>query len=284
MENRWVFGLLLFPSLGFLLLFVIFPLIWAGTLSFTSYDLFQSQFEFIGLANYLSLFKDPGFYNSLKVTLTFVPLAVAGHIFLGLTFANLVNIPDLFGKRFISIIILIPWITPSLVAGFMWKSVLNVDYGWLNSILSSFGVEPINWLYDFPLISILLPNWSRGMAISFLILSAALQSIPSRIYEAAQLDGASPWQTFFYIKIPLMRYSLLVALLVGTFGTLRAFAMIYTLTGGGPMGQTEVFSVFIYKTAFSSMKLGYAGAISVVFSLVGLALAFIYIRSIKVEV
>ena len=211
-------------------------------------------------------------------------LAVSGHLILGLLFANLIRVKGIKGRRLISTAILIPWLTPGLVAAFMWRSVLNIDYGWLNHILEKIGLARIDWLFDLPLLSILLANWSRGMAVAFLLLSAALEAIPESTYDAAKIDGCSAWQTLAFIKIPMIRYSILITLLVSTFGTLLAFDMIYGLTGGGPLSKTEVVSIFIFNGAFRDMALGYAGAVSCVILVLALGLGLFYIRSIKVEI
>jgi multiple sugar transport system permease protein len=278
---------LLIPSLGLLVGLFVFPFFWAFAMGFSNYNLWADAgegYRFIGFQNYIRLLQDADFYNSLRITLVFLFLALSGHLFLGLLFANLVRTKGIIGRRLVATAMLIPWLTPGLVAAYMWRSVLNVDYGWFNSILETIGLGRVNWLFDYPLLSILIPNWSRGMAVAFLLLSAALEAIPESIYDAAKIDGASGWQTLIHIKIPMISYSILVTLLVSTFGTLLAFDMIYGLTGGGPMAKTEVFSIFIYHEAFRDMALGYAGAFSSVVLIITLALGLIYIRSIRVEI
>jgi len=277
----------LIPSLALLGIFVIFPLFWAIIVGFTNQTLWgetAKNFKFVGFRNYVRLINDPDFYNSLRVTLIFIFCAVGGHLLLGLLFANLLRIKKILGKKVIFASILIPWVTPPLVAAYMWRSVLNLEYGWLNSILVSIGLNRIDWFGSYPILSILLPNWSRGMALAFLILFAALEGIPVYIYDAAKIDGSSSWQTFIYITLPLIKYSILVTLLISTFLTLSAFDMIYALTGGGPASQTEVFSIFIYTKAFKDMFLGYAGALSSILLGVSLILGIFYIKSIRVEV
>ncbi|HUZ16890.1 MAG TPA: sugar ABC transporter permease [Spirochaetia bacterium] len=286
MTNNRTYVAFLIPSLGLLVLLLLIPFCWAVGLGFTNFSLwgtFGQKTRFVGIANYVRLFTDAGFYNSVKVTLLFLFLAVAGHLVLGYLFADLIRIKGIVGKRLISTAMLVPWLTPGLVSAYMWQSVLNVDYGWLNSILQHIGIAKINWLFAHPLLSILFANWSRGMAVAFLLLSAALEGIPESVYDAARIDGASTWQTVVRIKIPMIRYSILVTLLVSTFGTLLAFDLIYVLTGGGPLNQTEVFAIFIYNQAFKNMALGFAGAASTVILLITLALGIGYVRSIRVE-
>ncbi len=287
MTNNRTYFLFLVPSLGLLVLLLLVPFLWAVGLGFTNFSLFGTfgqKTQFIGLANYVRLFTDADFYASVRVTLIFLFLAIAGHLVLGYLFADLVRIKGVIGRKLISIAMLIPWLTPGLVSAYMWQSVLNVDSGWLNAILEHIGLGRVNWLFAHPLLSILLANWSRGMAVAFLLLSAALENIPETVYDAARIDGASTWQTLVRIKFPMIRYSILVTLLVSTFGTLLAFDLIYVLTGGGPLNRTEVFAIFIYNRAFKDMALGFAGAASTVILIITLALGIGYVRSIRVEV
>ena len=257
------------------------PFFWTVALGFTDFNLWGDPTRgtsFVGLRNFARLMQDRDFYNSTAVTLSFVLLAVIGHVALGLLYANLIRVPRIRFTKVISVSMLIPWLTPGLVVGYMWRSVLNVDYGSLNDLLQLIGLARFDWLRNYPLISILMANWSRGMAVAFILLSAGLESIPSTVYDASKIDGASAWQTFLYIKIPMIRYSLLLTVLMSTFGTLLAFDMVYGLTGGGPLGRTEVFAIYLYNEAFGHMALGYAGAASTVILMLTVGLGLIYIR------
>ena len=273
----------LFPSLGIIIFIFLIPLIWALNLGFTDYSLDKIEWHFIYFKNYFSLFNDSYFINSIKITSIFIFFAVGGHLILGLVFANFYTIKELKFKKTISVLILIPWLTPGLVEAFMWRSVLNYEFGWLNSLFEFFGLERVDWLFDYPMLSILLANWPRGMAIAFLLLVAALKAIPEDIYDSTKIDGCNSLQTLIYIKIPMIRYSILVTLLISTFGTLFAFDMIYGLTGGGPLGQTEVISIFIFNNAFEDFSLGYASAISTIVLILALILGLFYIKSLKIE-
>ena len=272
------------PSLLLLTALFVVPFFWAIGMGFTNLNLWSGEeTRFIGFDNFKRLFRDAGFLNSVKVTLIFLAAAVSGHFVLGFLFANLVRIKGIWGRKIIQISMLIPWLTPGLVAAYMWRSVFNTDFGWLNQILVGVGLERVDWLISYPLLSVLIVNWSRGMAIAYLLLSAALSNIPESVYDAAYIDGANSWQTLTKIKIPMIKYSILVTLLFSTFMTLLAFDMIYGLTGGGPMSRTEVFSIFIYHNGFQDMQLGYAGAISTVILLISLVLGVAYIRSLRVD-
>ena len=273
----------LIPSLGIILFVFLIPIIWALNLGFTNYNLERIDWNLIYFKNYFSLISDADFINSIKITSIFIIYAVGGHLILGLIFANFYIIKELKFKKTFSILILIPWLTPGLVEAFMWRSVLNYEFGWLNNFIVFLGLERVDWLFDYPMFSILLANWPRGMAIAFLLLVAALQSIPEEIYDSTKIDGCNSIQTLIYIKIPMIRYSILVTLLISTFGTLFAFDMIYGLTGGGPLGQTEVISIFIYNNAFEDYSLGYASAISTIVLLFALILGLFYIKSLRIE-
>lgn len=273
--------LFLVPGLAMIMAVFVAPFFWTVALGFTDFNLWSDPTlgtSFVGLRNFARLIQDRDFYNSTAVTLSFVLLAVIGHVALGLLYANLIRVPRIRFTKVISVSMLIPWLTPGLVVGYMWRSVLNVDYGSLNDLLQFIGIVRIDWLRNYPLISILMANWSRGMAVAFILLSAGLESIPSTVYDASKIDGASAWQTFLYIKIPMIRYSLLLTVLMSTFGTLLAFDMVYGLTGGGPLGRTEVFAIYLYNEAFGHMALGYAGAASTVILILTVGLGLFYIR------
>ncbi len=264
-----------------------FPFIWTIIMGFTNFNLWAPAGEmtkFIGLANYKRLFKDVAFLNSIKVTLSFVFAAISGHLVFGFLFANLLRLKEIRFKGLVSAALLIAWLTPGLVAAYMWRSVFDGTYGWLNTFIGFFGHDPVDWLKVHPLMCILLVNWTRGTAMAYLLLSSALSDIPVSVYEAAKIDGTNTLQTLLHIKLPMIKYSILVTLLVSTFSTLLAFDMIYGLTGGGPMGKTEVFTIFIYNNAFQDMQLGYAGAVSTIILIISLLLGMFYIRSMRVEI
>lgn len=280
--------LVLLPSLVLLLAFVIYPALYSVYLSFTNEALTGAAAlrpRFVGIRNYTRLLNDAKFWNSLFVTFVFVMgSAVIGQFVLGLISAMALRRPIRF-RQFFSSIILLPNAAPEVVAGFMWISMLaGGEHATLSRIVAFFGVNPADWLNAFPLSMIIIVNTWRGIATAMILLTAGLSTIPSEIYEAARMDGATPSQMFRRITLPLMMPTILLYMLISAVSTIAVFGLVYALTRGGPGGATEVVSIYIYNQSFTAFQLGYGAAVAVVVLLISLILGIGYVRAMKVEV
>jgi multiple sugar transport system permease protein len=280
--------LVLLPSLVLLLAFVIYPALYSVYLSFTNEALTGAAAlrpRFVGIRNYTRLLNDAKFWNSLFVTFVFVMgSAVIGQFVLGLISAMALRRPIRF-RRFFSSIILLPNAAPEVVAGFMWISMLaGGEHATLSRIVAFFGIDPADWLNAFPLSMIIIVNTWRGIATAMILLTAGLSTIPSEIYEAARMDGATPSQMFRRITLPLMMPTILLYMLISAVSTIAVFGLVYALTRGGPGGATEVVSIYIYNQSFTAFQLGYGAAVAVVALLISLILGIGYVRAMKVEV
>jgi multiple sugar transport system permease protein len=280
--------LVLLPSLILLLAFVIYPALYSVYLSFTNEALTGAAAlrpRFVGIRNYTRLLNDAKFWNSLFVTFVFVMgSAVIGQFVLGLISAMALRRPIRFRQIF-SAIILLPNAAPEVVAGFMWISMLaGGEHATLSRIVSFFGIDPADWLNAFPLAMIIIVNTWRGIATAMILLTAGLSTIPSEIYEAARMDGATPSQMFRRITLPLMMPTILLYMLISAVSTIAVFGLVYALTRGGPGGATEVVSIYIYNQSFTAFQLGYGAAVAVVALLISLILGIGYVRAMKVEV
>ncbi len=280
--------LVLLPSLILLLAFVIYPALYSVYLSFTNEALTGAAAlrpRFVGIRNYVRLFNDAKFWNSLFVTFVFVMgSAVIGQFVLGLISAMALRRAIRFRQIF-SAIILLPNAAPEVVAGFMWISMLaGGEHATLSRIVSFFGIDPADWLNAFPLAMIIIVNTWRGIATAMILLTAGLSTIPSEIYEAARMDGATPSQMFRRITLPLMMPTILLYMLISAVSTIAVFGLVYALTRGGPGGATEVVSIYIYNQSFTAFQLGYGAAVAVVALLISLILGIGYVRAMKVEV
>ncbi|MDR6667612.1 sugar ABC transporter permease [Rhizobium sp. 1399] len=280
--------LVLLPSLILLLAFVIYPALYSVYLSFTNEALTGAAAlrpRFVGIRNYTRLLNDAKFWNSLFVTFVFVMgSAVIGQFVLGLISAMALRRPIRF-RRFFSSIILLPNAAPEVVAGFMWISMLaGGEHATLSRIVAFFGIDPADWLNAFPLSMIIIVNTWRGIATAMILLTAGLSTIPSEIYEAARMDGATPSQMFRRITLPLMMPTILLYMLISAVSTIAVFGLVYALTRGGPGGATEVVSIYIYNQSFTAFQLGYGAAVAVVALLISLILGIGYVRAMKVEV
>ncbi|WP_416064766.1 carbohydrate ABC transporter permease [Rhizobium sp. ZK1] len=280
--------LVLLPSLVLLLAFVIYPALYSVYLSFTNEALTGAAAlrpRFVGIRNYTRLLNDAKFWNSLFVTFVFVMgSAVIGQFVLGLISAMALRRSIRF-RQFFSSIILLPNAAPEVVAGFMWISMLaGGEHATLSRIVAFFGVNPADWLNAFPLSMIIIVNTWRGIATAMILLTAGLSTIPSEIYEAARMDGATPSQMFRRITLPLMMPTILLYMLISAVSTIAVFGLVYALTRGGPGGATEVVSIYIYNQSFTAFQLGYGAAVAVVALIISLILGIGYVRAMKVEV
>lgn len=270
------------PAFLVLAVILIYPLGYSFWLSFHQWLLrtFRQGVPWIGFENYAKVFSNPDFINSLRVTFTFVILAVSIEFVLGMGLALLLN-HDLRGKGFIRSMILLPMMCTNVVIGLTWRLLLNYEFGLVNYYLTVLGLSPVEWLSKpsvaMPAI-LMVDVWNTTSFVALLLLSG-LQALPEEPFEAARIDGASGWQTFIYLTLPLLRQTILVALLWRVIDTFRIFDVIYLLTAGGPARATETVSIYVYRYGFQSFNLGYASAASYIMILVMLVIAAILART-----
>jgi multiple sugar transport system permease protein len=273
----------LFISPAFIVIAVIliYPLGYSLWLSFHEWTLrgFRQGIPFVGLQNYRDLFSNPDFLNSLRITATFAILAVGIEFVLGMGLALLLN-HDLRGKNIIRALILLPMMCTNVVIGLTWRLLLNYEFGLVNYYLGVIGAGPFEWLSK-PAVAfsavILVDVWNTTSFVALLLL-AGLQALPDEPFEAARIDGASAWQSFTNITLPLLRQTILVVLLWRMIDTFRIFDVIYLLTAGGPARATETVSIYVYRYGFQSFNLGYASAASYIMILIMLIIAAILAR------
>lgn len=269
------------PAFLTLVVILIYPLGYSLWLSFHEWTLrgFRKGIPFVGWQNYQDLLSNPDFLNSLKVTFTFVGFAIAIEFVLGMALALLLN-HDLRGKGLIRSLILLPMMCTNVVIGLTWRLLYNYEFGLINYFLTQLGLQPVEWLSKpsvaMPAV-IIVDVWNTTSFVALLML-AGLQSLPEEPFEAAKIDGASSWQTFRYLTLPLLRQPILVVLLWRLIDTFRIFDVIYLLTAGGPARATETVSIYVYRYGFQSFNLGYASAASYLMILIMLGIAIILAR------
>jgi multiple sugar transport system permease protein len=290
MAGNGPYILALLPAIGLVALFFLGPAVWAIYASFTNMALVGADAanpRFLGLANYQQLFRDPDFLAVIRNSVVFViGSAVFGQFVLGLGLALLLNHAQQRGFRGGNLVyaaVLLAWIDPTLIAGFLWAAMFDFYYGTLNVVLKAVGLTPQNWLGDQAMLAIIVANTWRGTAFTMLIFLSGLKTIPAEIYEAARVDGASPWRRFWDHTVPNLKYIALMALMNITIATLGAFILILGLTGGGPGIRTEVLSLYAYHTAFQAREIGYGSAIAMIMLLINFAFAGIYLWFFRVE-
>jgi len=270
--------ILLLPALAMLAFTTFYPIVGALYYSLHSYNLLTGEAMFTGLQEYVELLRDPVFIISVKNTLVFSVAATLAETFLGLGIATIVN-QRIHGKRYIVPIIVLPNMFSVVVVSSMWKLMLDYDTGLVNHVLRAVGLQPLPWLtsVDLAMPSIILIDVWQWTPICFLIFYAGIQSIPREMYEAASIDGASPFRSFVSITLPLLKPYILLVLLLRSIDTFRLFDKVYLLTGGGPANSTETISLYIFKTGLVFWDIGKASAASFIMLILILAVSAYYI-------
>ncbi len=234
-----------------------------------------SVWTFVGLDNFRALAGDNLFRAGILNTLIFALTAVGAQMVLGFVLALLVSDIKL-GKTLYRTIFLLPILVPGIVIGAIWKLMYNFDFGIINQTLGTIGIPPQNWLGEpmLALASIIVVDIWHWTPFCFLLLLAGLQSLPQDIFEAARVDGATPWQRLWHVTLPLMLPTIAVTFVFRAIIAFKVFDEIFLLTGGGPGTATEVLSFTIYRRFFTEDRVGYGSAMSLV-TFLGVALIII---------
>ncbi|WP_283410384.1 carbohydrate ABC transporter permease [Anoxynatronum buryatiense] len=272
----WIF---LTPTVVLFLLLTVYPLFYAAYTSFFRVDYILDQSTFVGIQNYQRIIRDMNFWNAVKNTLIFVVSAVLFELVLGTAFAIFFNKEMKYRKLFRTIV-LIPMLLPPITVALTWKMMYAYDQGVLNYLLEVIGLGRIEWLSSttWALTAIIITDIWQWTPFVFLMVLASLQAIPESLYQSARVSGATSWQCFRYITLPLLKPTLTLALLLRTIDTFRVFDKMYVLTGGGPGNATETITFYIYRYGFRYFHTGYAAAGSIIMVIMVCGVSFLYIR------
>lgn len=271
-NNSYIYWFIL-PYLVFLLILVVYPILENLIISF--------QNKSGVFVNYAEILHDRIFlkvvFNSLLWTFSSVIL----QFFIGLGIALLLNQPIKGKAIFRTIMLVLPWATPDVVAGVAWKWMYNDMYGVFNDILVKIGLinNYLPWL-GFPNLAragVIIANVWKGFPLSAMFYLAALQTVPQSLYEAANIDGANAWQKFLHVTIPIIRPVIFTTIMLTTIWSINYFPLIYTMTGGGPANATDTFVTFAYKNAFKFLNFNRAAAIANISFVVVLIITIFYI-------
>lgn len=259
--------LLVLPWIIHIIAFVIFPLVFAIYLVFNDWNVVQGTFSPIGLKNLKRLVGDANLGKAIVNTLLLTIVNVTLVTGLALGMALLLN-AKLRGTAFFRTIYFLPIITSTVVVALVWRYLLAADLGFVNYVLSLYGIEGPMWLLDpkFSLSSVIAMLIWLGTPFTILIFLAGLQAIPRELYEAAVIDGAGAWNSFQHVTIPLLNPTLVLVVLLATISSLQVFTEALVLTQGGPAGSSTTIAVYMYEQGIVSRRYGYA-------SLIGLSLA-----------
>ena len=271
--------LFLLPGCIILGAFTFYPMLQAIWLSFTDYNMIQDP-NFVGVENYKNLFSDALFWKVLGQTFLYLLFVVPALVIIPIFLAILVNQP-LKGISFFRSAYYVPVVTSMVVVGIMWKWVY-ADTGVLNYLLESLGIinSPIHWLTSTStsIFAVMAVTVWKGLGYYMVIYLAGLQSIPSHLYEAAKIDGASKWKQIIHITIPLLMPSIMIVSIMSSIAAMKVFEEIYVMTGGGPLNSSKTLVFYIYQEAFEKLKMGYASAAGVILFLITLILSIINIK------
>lgn len=254
----------LLPWLFFLLVFTLYPFCYGIGISL--FDFTLKKQEFIGFGNYVALFQDQGFLNSIVVTFKFVIIIIPGTILASLLIAYAIRGTSKWFQSCVKVVFYLTSIVSQVALIMVWKWMFSPSYGMYASLANWLNVQVVdlfgNATYSIPLLSILVMSFTVSQPI--VLISAAMDGVPATLYEAASLDGASRFTQFRKITIPGIRSTLLFITVTTTINNLQVFVVPYLMTGGGPNGQTTPVLLLIYQNAFEYGKYGYASAMGVV--------------------
>jgi multiple sugar transport system permease protein len=280
---RPIHYLMVAPVHLLLLVFIFVPALYVGWLSLT-HSTFGGPSEFIGLANYAALLGDRIFWRSFWNTLIVVNVVVYGELALGLGLALLMAgwVPM---KRLVIAVILAPYAITEVTTVIMWRYMLEPDVGMINYALKSLGLGQIEWStepFSALMVVSVLAIWQH-LPFTFLILYAAVTTIPNELIESAKVDGATAWQTFWHVTLRLILPAVFVALMFRYIFAMRIFSEVWLLTEGGPARMTEVLAVYLYRQAFRYHEFGAASATGWMLLALSLLIALPYLRAMYVK-
>lgn len=283
-EGRYWAYLLLLPSFVLVAAVVIYPVITGVWLSLNQFNIMRINqgMRFVGLEQYVSLLREPDFWTIARNTAVWVVVGSISQFTLGLIVALALNRKALRWSPIARVLILLPWIIPSVVAGHMWALLLDSRLGVINDILVHLGVlERYHaWFADpaTAMPAVLMVDLWRAFPFFVLLLFAGLQSIPEELYEAAEMDGANPWHKFRAITIPMLLPVIVAAVILRIIGLVNSPDLMIVLTNGGPGLATYVLSLHAFTSAYESFNFGAAAAISVMMLLVLMVFTTVYLK------
>lgn len=269
------------PAMFFLLLVTTLPLISLLVMSFFRIDLtYPPDNGWIGLQNYLEMMNDARFWHSIWLTAVYTVITVFLQVAVGLGLA-MSFFKGFRGQGFMRVSVLLPMILAPVVVGLAWRTlILTPEYGILDylAILLGFGSKP--WLVNptWALISVIIIHTWQWTPFAFLVFLASLNAMPQEPLEAALLDTRTAWQRFRYVILPMLRPAIVIVVIFRTMIALRAFAAIFSATGGGPGTATEILNLYAYRESFNSLNLGYGAALGTVLLLITVGVSLIFFR------
>ena len=267
------------PTVIILLVMTAYPLVFTLIYSFTDYNLMKRNTSFIALKNYADLLGNAYFRQAIWNTVKFTVLTVALEMVCGFFLALFVNSLKK-GQKAMRTLLLLPYLLPAVTVALSWRMMLSPNYGIVNQVLTTLNLPVYNWFSDIQTafgMLVLIDVWQNTPFV-FLLLYAALQSVPQAQYEAAKIDGASRFKTMIYVTIPNLKNSLSLCALLRTIDGFRVFEKVNLLTGGGPANSTATITQYLYNFGIKNLKFGFVSAGAIVMTILVLILASAYIK------
>ncbi len=272
--------LLVSPYIIHVCVFVLFPVGFSIFLTFHEWNIIGPM-KYIGLTNYEKLLMDDYFFKSIRNTLVFLGIHIPLQIIIALGLALTLN-QKIWFRAFFRGSFFMPVVVSGVVITIMWQQLYGYEMGSINKILMMFGLEKVGWLIDpvwaMPSIAI-MATW-KNVGLYIILFLVGLQSVPKSLYEAADLEGASSWQKFWYITLPVINPTVVMVMILSTIGGFSLFIEPYVMTGGGPLNSTLSSVLYIYKQGFFYYHMGYAATLGLFFALLILVVIFIQRRVI----
>ena len=278
--QKWGRGyILVSPACLLIALMMLYPIVQTLQFSVSKVQLPTFRTIFIGLDNFARILDDPGTWPLLQRTLVWVVGTVVLRFALGFAAAVIFN-ARVRGTIWMRVLVILPWTIPSVVGANLWRWIVQTDTGVLNQTLRSWGLGDLalNWLGDpdIAMATVIVAYSWAGFPFVMLLILARMQGIPAELYEAARVDGASAWQMFRYITLPLLRGVIIITLILETVSGINSFDTLMIMTGGGPAEATRIWGIEIYKVGFGDFNLGGASALSVLLFIGVLSLFIAY--------
>jgi len=283
-EGRWLPVVLLMPGIAVLLAVIAFPMLYSLYLSFTNYTLTNARnFRFVGLTQYVTLFKDPIFWQAFGRTVLFMALAVNLEFLIGLGIAQLMA-RAILGRGTLRTIMMMPMMFAPVLIGFMFKWVFNSEFGLVNNILYTLtgAAHIIPWLIEVPLgfISLLIAEIWMSTPFMVIILEAGILSLPSEPFEAAEVDGASGWQKFRMLTLPMIMPFVYTAMAIRSLDLARVYDVVRIMTDGGPGNRTEMIWTYVYRLSFTGHNYALGSAMSYVTVIISFLFTWYLFRNV----
>jgi raffinose/stachyose/melibiose transport system permease protein len=274
--------LFLLPALSIYLVFLVYPIVDSLWVSLHEWDGLSPTWTFVGLANYRRLFlEDPVAWQALRNNVIWVAFKLLVPTVLGLLLAVALN-RAIAGRTILRAIFYAPGVLPLVAVGIIWAWIYNPNFGFLNELLkmAGFGWLARGWLSDYStaLPAVMITSIWYGTGFPMVLYLAGLQGIPEEQYEAARIDGASPFQSFRYITLPWLRETHVVVITLAVISSFRVFDIVYTMTNGGPGRETQVLALWMYQNTFQYSHAGYGSALAWAIALISLVVTIPYIR------